>query len=468
MVVYCYVDFVQCDLYLFEMVLSQVCEWLVFVLNGVGVVVECQSGEQIYVWLLCWFNFDLQWVEKEVFYCIVCYYDNLYNVLLLMIDFSEFLWFMLLCLDVENGVWWFDEQFYWVVIIDCLCCFFVVGYLIGEICKGDNINVLMDFMLEGIVMCMIIVVQVQDVLEECFIYLVKNVIGENVELFWVWEDVVIVKLFLGEWYKFYYGSMMFLLMVLDLLQFQLCQCELNVVLLNVGLQFIWGEYEVVLLNGYLCVMLMCFNLVWDKYYWYICLIFVQYLVNLLLLFGWDIGIGNLGFIFFNCGGVLFMFDLLNSNDCIKNVYMVIFGLMGFGKLVMFNSLFFQLMVIYWFWLFIVEVGNSFGLFVDYCGELGLMVNKISIKLGCGIFLVLFVDVYKLIEQLVVFVSESEFSDGIDIDDVDGEEDGDEECDILGELEIVVCLMIIGGEEKEEVRLECVDCGMMCEVILVVV
>ncbi|WP_315913372.1 hypothetical protein, partial [Klebsiella pneumoniae] len=90
---------------------------------------------------------------------------------------------------------------------------------------------------------------------------------------------------------------------------------------------------------------------------------------------------------------------------------------------------------------IAEAGNSFGLFADYCGELGLTVNKISIKPGCGISLAPFGDAHKLIEQPVVPVSESELSDGIDIDDVDGEEDGDEERDILGELEIAARLMI---------------------------
>ncbi|MDT1863023.1 hypothetical protein FPK50_28955, partial [Acinetobacter baumannii] len=63
------------------------------------------------------------------------------------------------------------------------------------------------------------------------------------------------------------------------------------------------------------------------------------------------------------------------------------------------------------------------------------------------------------------VSESELSDGIDIDDVEGEEDGDEERDILGELEIAARRMITGGEEKEEARLERADRGMMREAIL---
>ena len=40
-------------------------------------------------------------------------------------------------------------------------------------------------------------------------------------------------------------------------------------------------------------------------------------------------------------------------------------------------------------------------------------------------------------------------------------EGDEQCDVFGELEIIVRLMIIGGEDKEEVRMICVDRSLIC-------
>lgn len=49
-----------------------------------------------------------------------------------------------------------------------------MGHLTGETRKGDNINALMDLMPEGTVMCMTIVVQAQDVLEERFTHLAKT------------------------------------------------------------------------------------------------------------------------------------------------------------------------------------------------------------------------------------------------------------------------------------------------------
>ncbi len=465
MVVYRYVDPAQRDPYSPETALSQVCERLVSALNGAGVVAERQSGEQIHAWLLRWFNPDPQWVEKEVLYRTARHHDNPHNALPLMTDFSESLWFTPPRSDAENGVWWFDEQPHRAVTIDRLRRPPAVGHLTGETCKGDNINALMDLMPEGTVMCMTIVVQAQDVLEERFTHLAKNAIGENVESSRVREDAAIAKSFLGERHKLYHGSMTFLLTAPDLPQLQSRQRELNAVLLNAGLQPTRGEYEVAPLNGYLRAMPMCFNPARDKHHWYTRLTFVQHLANLSPLFGRDTGTGNPGFTFFNRGGAPLTFDPLNSNDRTKNAHMAIFGPTGSGKSATLNSLFSQLMAIHRPRLFIAEAGNSFGLFADYCGELGLTVNKISIKPGCGISLAPFADAHKLIEQPVVPVSESELSDGIDIDDVDGEEDGDEERDILGELEIAARLMITGGEEKEEARLERADRGMMREAIL---
>lgn len=115
-------------------------------------------------------------------------------------------------------------------------------------------------------------------------------------------------------------------------------------------------------------------------------------------------------------------------------------------------------------LFIAEAGNSFGLFADYCAELELSVNKVSIKPGCGISLAPFADAYKLIEAPVKTVDESELSERIEVEETD-DGDAEEERDILGELEIVARLMVTGGEAKEEARLERADRGMMREAIL---
>lgn len=466
MVVYRYVNPMERDLYSPEAMLNQVCERLSSALSGAGVMTVRQNGEQIHAWLLRWFNPAPQWIDQNTLYRAAAHQDNTDSSLPLIADFSESLWFTPPRSDADNGVWWFDERPHRAVTIDRLRRPPSIGHLTGETRKGDNINALMDLMPESTVLSMTIVVQAQDVLEERFNHLAKNAIGENVESARVREDASKAKSYLGERHKLYRGSMTFLLTAPDLAQLQSRQRELNAVLLNAGLQPIKGEYDVAPLNGYLRTLPMCFNPARDKHHWYTRLTFVQHLANLSPLFGRDTGTGHPGFTFFNRGGAPLTFDPLNSNDRSKNAHMAIFGPTGSGKSATLNNLFAQLMAIHRPRLFVADAGNSFGLFAEYCQELGLTVNKVCIKPGCGISLAPFADAWKLLEQPVRSVSESDLTDQIDVDDVDSENEDDEQRDILGELEIAARLMITGGEEKEEAKLERADRGMMREAILV--
>lgn len=133
-----------------------------------------------------------------------------------------------------------------------------MGHLTGETRKGDNINALMDLMPEGTVMCMTIVVQAQDVLEERFTHLAKR----------DWRKRGIVpgagrcghcQVVSGRAAQALSRQHDVLLTAPDLPQLQSRQRELNAVLLNAGLQPTRGEYEVAPLNGYLRAMPMCFN-----------------------------------------------------------------------------------------------------------------------------------------------------------------------------------------------------------------
>ncbi len=322
----------------------------------------------------------------------------------------------------------------------------------------------MDLLPEGTVISLTIVVQPQDVLEERFNHLAKNAIGENTESERVRADADTAKSYLGERHKLYRASMTFFLSGESLKTLNSRQRNLTAILLNAGLQPVKPEYDVAPLNSYLRALPMCFNPTLDKKNWYTRLTFVQHMANMLPVFGRDTGTGHPGFTFFNRGGAPLTFDPLNSSDRSKNAHLVLFGPTGSGKSATLNSLFAQLMAIHRPRLFIAEAGNSFGLFADYCAELELSVNKISIKPGCGISLAPFADAYKLIEAPVKNVDESELSERIEVEETD-DGDAEEERDILGELEIVARLMITGGEAKEEARLERADRGMMREAIL---
>ncbi len=464
MVIYRYVNLAANEPYSPEEQLNQVCERLSSALAGAGIVTARQNGEQIHAWLLRWFNPEPDWVDKETLYRTAAHVDTRNGELPVLNDFSETLMFTPPRSDVENGVWWFDERPHKAVTIDRIRRAPSVGHLTGETRKGENINALMDLLPEGTVISLALVVQPQDVLEERFNHLAKNAIGENTESERVRADADMAKSYLGERHKMYRASMTFFLSGSSLKILNSRQRDLTAILLNAGLQPVKPEYDVAPLNGYLRALPMCFNPTLDKKNWYTRLTFVQHMANMLPVFGRDTGTGHPGFTFFNRGGAPLTFDPLNSADRSKNAHLVLFGPTGSGKSATLNSLFAQLMAIHRPRLFIAEAGNSFGLFADYCAELELSVNKVSIKPGCGISLAPFADAYKLIEAPVKNVDESELSERIEVDETD-DGDAEEERDILGELEIVARLMVTGGEAKEEARLERADRGMMREAIL---
>ncbi|EPF6013319.1 conjugative transfer ATPase [Escherichia coli] len=465
MVIYRYVNPGVNEPYSPEEQLNQVCERLSSALAGAGIVTARQNGEQIHAWLLRWFNPEPDWVDKETLYSTAAHVDTRNGELPVLNDFSETLMFTPPRSDVENGVWWFDERPHKAVSIDRIRRAPSVGHLTGETRKGENINALMDLLPEGTVISLTLVVQPQDVLEERFNHLAKNAIGENTESERVRADADTAKSYLGERHKLYRASMTFFLSGESLKILNSRQRDLTAILLNAGLQPVKPEYDVAPLNGYLRALPMCFNPTLDKKNWYTRLTFVQHMANMLPVFGRDTGTGHPGFTFFNRGGAPLTFDPLNSADRSKNAHLVLFGPTGSGKSATLNSLFAQLMAIHRPRLFIAEAGNSFGLFADYCAELELTVNKVSIKPGCGISLAPFADAYKLIEAPVKTIDESELSERIEVEETD-DGDAEEERDILGELEIVARLMVTGGEAKEEARLERADRGMMREAILV--
>lgn len=465
MVIYRYVNPGVNEPYSPQEQLNQVCERLSSALAGAGIVTSRQNGEQIHAWLLRWFNPDPDWVDKETLYRTAAHVDTRNGELPVLNDFSETLMFTPPRSDVENGVWWFDERPHKAVTIDRIRRAPSVGHLTGETRKGENINALMDLLPEGTVISLTLVVQPQDVLEERFNHLAKNAIGENTESERVRADADTAKSYLGERHKLYRASMTFFLSGSSLKILNSRQRDLTAILLNAGLQPVKPEYDVAPLNGYLRALPMCFNPALDKKNWYTRLTFVQHMANMLPVFGRDTGTGHPGFTFFNRGGAPLTFDPLNSADRSKNAHLVLFGPTGSGKSATLNSLFAQLMAIHRPRLFIAEAGNSFGLFADYCAELELSVNKVSIKPGCSISLAPFADAYKLIEAPVKTVDESELSERIEVEETD-DGDAEEERDILGELEIVARLMVTGGEAKEEARLERADRGMMREAILV--
>ncbi|EMH7334774.1 conjugative transfer ATPase [Serratia marcescens] len=444
--------------------LNQTCERVTGALNGAGVVCVRQNGGQVHDWLLRHFNPSPEWVDKGTLYRDAAYFDSRdtpEGAMPVQNDFAETLLFTPPVSDPDQGVWWFDNQAHCAIPVEKLRRPPEPGTLTGEQKRGEKkINALMDMFPEGTMVCMTIVVQPQDTLENDFNKLSKNAVGENTESGRVRQDVAQVKEYLGNRHKLYRAGITFLLRAGDLTTLNHKRVDLTNVLLGAGLQPVRPEFDVAPLNTYLRALPMCFNPESDKKHWYTRLTWVQHLAGLLPVTGRETGTGNPGLSFFNRGGDILTVDPLNKHDRSQNAHMLYFGPTGAGKSATLCATLTQTMAVHRPRLFIAEAGNSFGLLADYFESQGLTVNKISIKPGSGVSLPPFSFAHKLIEELSSLeLDESELRD------IDADDDDEDKRDYLGEMEISARMMITGGDQKEEAELKRADRAMIREALL---
>lgn len=447
--------------------LNQTCERVTGALNGAGVVCVRQNGGQVHDWLLRHFNPSPEWVNKGTLYRDAAYFDSRdtpEGAMPVQNDFAETLLFTPPVSDPDQGVWWFDNQAYCAIPVEKLRRPPEPGTITGEMKRGEKkINALMDMFPEGTMLCMTIVVQPQDTLENDFNKLSKNAVGENTESGRVRQDVAQVKEYLGNRHKLYRAGITFLLRAGDLTTLNHKRVDLTNVLLGAGLQPVRPEFDVAPLNTYLRALPMCFNPETDKKHWYTRLTWVQHLAGLLPVTGRETGTGNPGLSFFNRGGDILTVDPLNKHDRSQNAHMLYFGPTGAGKSATLCATLTQTMAVHRPRLFIAEAGNSFGLLADYFESQGLSVNKVSIKPGSGVSLPPFSYAHKLVEDALTTLALDE-NDLPDID-ADVDEEDDEKRDYLGEMEISARMMITGGDAKEEHELKRADRAMIREALL---
>ncbi|NDL01257.1 conjugative transfer ATPase [Photorhabdus bodei] len=441
--------------------LNQVCNRLTVSLASAGILCERQNGEQIHHWLLRLFNPAPDWIDKTTLYQAASYATPQAGEWKPDNDFTETLWFTPPRSDVKNGVWWFDNIAHRAVPVERLRRPPEPGTLTGEMVRGEHINALMDLLPSGTLVSLTIVIPAQDRLEQDFDRLSKNAVGENTESGRVRADVKEAKAHLGLRHKLCRSALIFLLQGADVDDLNRRHQQLVATLLVSGLQPVKPECDVAPLNGYLRALPMCFNPQRDKHHWYTRLTWMQHVAGLLPVTGRATGTGNPGLSFFNRGGDVLTFDPQNKHDRTQNAHLLLFGPTGAGKSATLCASLSQLMAVHRPRLFVAEAGNSFGLFADYCQRLGLSVNKISIKPGCGVSLALFADAHQLLQMASSQLDLAGEKPAEEIED-DGD---DEQRDILGEMEIAARMMITGGEKKEEERLTRADRGMIREAIM---
>jgi conjugative transfer ATPase len=440
-----------------EPALNNVCERVISALAGAGLVARRQDGTEIARWLVRWLNPVPECDDPQMFYRTVTTPDAPEKgVPPVLNDFAENLLFSEPVSDAAQGIWYFDHRPHKVVVVDRLRRAPQPGHLTGENRRGDAVNALFDLLPESVIMSLTMVVYPQDLLEAHLNRLSDRAIGENTESEYTKSDCRDVRVWLKDGHKMYRSTLVFYLSAPDIPALNKQNRELNSVLLNSGMVPVQDADEVAPLSSYLRWLPANFDPSRDKRHLYTRFNFVQHIANLLPVFGRETGTGHPGISYFNRGGSPLDFDPLNKDDRAKNGHLLLLGPTGAGKSATLNGKIAQLMALHRPRLFIVEAGNSFGLTADYAKRYGLTVNKISLKPGSGVTLPLFADAWRLVAQPV----------SADIpDDEEAEQDGDDQRDILGEMEITARLMITGGEVKEDARLTRPDRAMIRQAIL---
>lgn len=452
-----------------EQALNMVCDRLVGGLANAGVRSRRLAAAEIHAWLLRWFNPHPTLLgptagDRERFYDLTRYPEETEPgeiELASGTNFAQRLFFGQPRSEMASGLWFFDGQPHRAISVDRLRTPPAASHITGETRKGgDATNALMDQMPEDTILCLTLVVTPQDVLEAHLNHLARKAVGETLASEQTRADVQQARGLIGSSHKLYRGALTFYLRGRDQEELDTRSLQLGNVLLNAGLQPVREEDEVAPLNTYLRWLPCVYDPAKDKRGWYTQLMFAQHLANLGPWWGRSQGTGHPGITLFNRGGGTVTFDPLNRLDRQMNAHLFLFGPTGSGKSATLNNLLNQVAAIYRPRIFIVEAGNSFGLLGDFASRLGLSVNRVKLAPGAGVSLAPFADAWRLVDT-------PGHVQTLDADALDEEEaaDGDEQRDVLGELEITARLMITGGEEREEARMTRADRSLIRQCIL---
>lgn len=472
-----------------EQALARVCERLVGGLANAGVNARRLDVADIHDWLLRWFNpapamLGETAMYKARFYQLAAYpreidesdeTDEANLELASGTDFAQRLFFSQPRSDAQNGLWYFDDQPHRVVVVDRLRSPPDIGHLTGETPRGgDALNALFDQMPEDTVLCITMVATPQDTLEGHLNYLAKKSVGETLASQQTRQDVQEARNLIGRSHKLYRGSVAFYLRGQDPSQLRARELALCNVMLGAGLQPVHEADEVAPLNSYLRWLPCVYDPAKDKKQWYTQLMFAQHVANIAPVWGRHQGTGHPGITFFNRGGGVVTFDPLNRLDRQMNAHLFLFGPTGSGKSATLNNILNQVTAIYRPRLFIVEAGNSFGLFGDFARRRGLSVHRVKLAPGAGVSLAPFADAIRLVhtpEAVRTLDADALDDDKAPPAQQDGtttalpDEQRDEQRDILGELEITARLMITGGEDREEQRMTRADRSLIRQCLL---
>jgi integrating conjugative element protein (TIGR03757 family) len=424
-------------------------------LASAGIKAKRGTGEDLYSWLLPWFNPrpNVSDGDAEGLLEIVPYPGD--EDLPFGNDLAERLTLSMPESDNDTATWWFDGLPHTTVTIQGLRRAPDIGHMTAERLSGDHVFALFDRLPEHTVMALTLTVRPQDLTRNHIARVKRSAVGDSAEAALTREDADAVEREMARGNRLYPLAIAFYLHGENLKDLRANVNQLNALLLPNGLQPITQEVDLLALDAYIRNLPMAYDPGLDRLSRRSRLVFSSHTANLLPVYGRSRGTGHPGLVFFNRGAEPLVFDPLHREDRKKNAHMLILGPTGAGKSALLVYLLQQMAAVYRPRIFIIEAGGSFALLAQHFQAHGLTVNPIVLNPNADVSLPPFADALKLLDR----ERRAKLTPDTEVLAEDDEEDPDEEGggrDILGEMEIAARIMITGGDEREDARMTRAD------------
>ncbi len=437
-----------------EEALNDVATKWVASLASAGICVRRGTGEDLYEWLLKWFNPkpEIAGGDPDKLLEIAPYPGD--EDLPFGHDLAERLTLTMPRSENGSATWWFDELPHTIVTIQGLRRAPEVGHMTAERQAGDHVFSLFDRFPEHTVMVLTLTARPQDFTRNHIAQVKRAAVGDSAEAELTKEDAEAVEREMARGNKLYPLSIAFYVRGNDLKTLRANVNQLNALLLPNGLQPILQEADLLALDSYLRNLPMAYDSSLDKSSRRSRLVFSSHTANLLPLYGRSKGTGHPGLVFFNRGAEPLVFDPLHRADRKKNAHMLILGPTGAGKSATLVYLLQQMTAMYRPRIFIIEAGGSFSLLGQQLQAHGLAVNQVTLNPNTDVSLPPFADALRVLQKERQHHLRQD-PNALADDDEELEEEGTGR-DVLGEMEIAARIMITGGDEREDARMTRAD------------
>jgi len=430
-----------------ESELQDVCQKIESNLEGIGIRNKRMDGEAFFWWMLLWFNPRPLVTNGNV--------AELHNVieypgdedLPIGNDLAELLTLSRPVADEEKGYLYFDGLPHAALQIINIKSRPRPGHLTGERSSGST---MLDKMPEGTVISYSLTVLAQDEVAKRITLVEERAMGETAESSQKRKQAAAVLDKQAEGDKLYALEMVLYVRGEDdrdirkKLDMATTQLTIN------GLSAIPVSKEVIALDNYVKNLPGVYTPAYDmkarrkaKPY------FVSHAAALAPIYGRNRGSENPHMMFFNRTGEPTSIDPLNYSDRNKSAHQLVFGPTGSGKSATMVWLQSCVFAIHRPRLFVIESGNSFGLWGDWCEKNGATVAKNVLSMDSDLSIPPFANAMKLLKNV-----DRDMLDDIDdvslIEEIDDDLDDDDRAkrDYLGEMELVATIMVQNGDNSQ--------------------